>query len=107
MVRNYRPIGRGGQGEAVRETFQLQMDGLYKDRHFDLIRYVELPKGQVFATKLGKRCRRGYIIRDRETGECQGVGEYVLRLLHDHYHAVPLPPRFHRRDIYGRPKKTD
>ncbi len=105
MVRNYRPIGRTGQGEARRSRMQTLMDRFYKDKQFDLVRAIELPPGQVFMTKLGRPCRRGYVIRDRDTGEEQGVGELVLRLIHDEYHAVPLPPRFFRRNT-NKPSTT-
>jgi hypothetical protein len=101
MVRNYRPIGKAGAGEAKRETMKKIMDRLYKDKQFDLVRAIELPRGQVFMTKMGRPCRRGYVIRDRVTGEEQGVGEMLLRLIHEEYHAVPLPPRFFRRHPEG------
>jgi hypothetical protein len=105
MVTNYRPIGRAGMVEAKRQTIQVIMDRLYKDKQFDLVRTIELPVGQVFMTKMGRPCRRGYVIRDRATGEQQGVGETLLRIIHDRYHAVPLPPRFFRRDPIRRQRQ--
>lgn len=98
MVYTYRPIGRQGQAEAKRERMYARLDEYYKDKQFDLVRRVELPEGQVFRTKMGNRCRCGYVIRDRATGEEQGVGEMMLRIIHERYGNVPLPERFYRRD---------
>lgn len=90
------------RGENVRATRKKRLDQLFHGRKFVIEREVHLPMGQVFETVLGNRGRHGYIIRDEDNGERFVFGLAILRVIHDQYHGIELPPRRPR----GRPPRS-
>lgn len=90
---------RSQQGIRKRTTTLKQMDEAYLGQMFDIVRQVHLPKDQCFLNRFGQRGRHGYVLRNRETGEQEVVGWFLLKRIHDQYLGVQLPSRrVHRRD---------
>ncbi len=88
---------RTKQAQRLKDTLLKRMDEEYQGKTFDIVREVHLPRGQVFVSKLGARGRHGFVIRDRESGEEQVVGWYVLERINRMYLGVTLPPVARRR----------
>lgn len=84
---------RSNQGERLRETLVEKLNALYAGKTFDIVGEVHLPKGQVFRTKYDSTGQHGFILQDRETGERQVVGHYMLRRIHRMYLCVNMPSR--------------
>ncbi len=84
-------IARKRTTKALRAAQQDKFDAAFRGRKFDIVREVHLPEGQVFKTQFGNYGRRGFILRDRATGEEIVVGRRVLRIIHDRFLGVNLP----------------
>ncbi len=95
-------MGWRSRGENVRATRKRKLDETFHGKRFRIVREVHLPFGQVYQTIFGNKGRHGYVIENVATGEQLVVGLALLRLIHDHYEGVDLPPRRPR----GRPPKV-
>lgn len=84
---------RSMQGARARMNRLSRMDAEFYGRKFDIEKTIVLPPGQVFYAFNGRPCRKGYVIRDRETGKRLAVGFLMLKQIHDRYQAVSLPGR--------------
>jgi hypothetical protein len=89
------PLSRRDQLRLIQLA---KYDEVFTGRTFDIVRTVNLPKGQCFITQFGNKGRHGYIIRDRKTGEEMVVGLILLKLIHDRYLGVSLPKRLRLKD---------
>ncbi len=86
------PERRAHRVAALRETHEAKLDKVFRGRVFTVVREIHLPAGQVFRTVLGEQARHGYVLVDRVTGERIAVGAKTLRIIHDRYLGVNLPP---------------
>lgn len=82
---------RSKQGQRYRETMLKRMDELFRGKTFDIVREVHLGYDQYFLTVFNRPCRRGYVIRDRASGQEYAVGGKTLKAIHDLYLGVTLP----------------
>lgn len=90
----------------MRAVKRRKCDEAFHGKRFEIVREINLEpdaegRPRVFYNLFGQPCRRGYVLRNTETGERIAVGIDLIKVIAHVYGAVELPVR--RR---GRPPKN-
>jgi hypothetical protein len=90
----------------MRKLKRRKCDEAFHGKRFEIVREIKLEPDEdgnprVFYNLFGMPCRRGFVLRNVETGEKIAVGVDLIKVIAHDYGAVELPVR--RR---GRPPKN-